>query len=143
MEDSTATGDKDEAHEEQRENAAPEVTEPINRVFGPTADAAERVLTFAVESLDMLKSVTQIFGDSVEKAEAYVFAPVSVLYFAHSCFPSLQLDRATPCGRLRSSTPPTRSIFFFFEFCAHSSRQCRNEETQSRYSRRRRSGRRE
>lgn len=36
----------------------------------PTEDAAERVLTFAVESLDMLKSVTQIFGDSVEKAEA-------------------------------------------------------------------------
>lgn len=39
----------------------------------PTEDAAERVLTFAVESLDMLRSVTQIFGESVEKAEAFVF----------------------------------------------------------------------
>lgn len=39
-----------------------------------TEDAAERVLTFAVESLDMLRSVTQIFGDSVEKAEACVVA---------------------------------------------------------------------
>lgn len=41
-----------------------------NVVLRPTEEAAERVLTFAVESLDMLKSVTQIFGDSVEKAEA-------------------------------------------------------------------------
>ena len=41
-----------------------------NPALRPTEDAAERVLTFAVESLDMLKSVTQIFGDSVEKAEA-------------------------------------------------------------------------
>ncbi|KAL8276158.1 hypothetical protein RQP46_011452 [Phenoliferia psychrophenolica] len=38
----------------------------------PTEDAAERVLTFAVESLDMLKSVTQIFGESVEKAESWI-----------------------------------------------------------------------
>lgn len=39
-----------------------------------TEDAAERVLTFAVESLDMLRSVTQIFGESVEKAEAFVLS---------------------------------------------------------------------
>jgi hypothetical protein len=38
----------------------------------PTEDAAERVLTFAVESLDMLKSVCGVFGDSVEKAEAWI-----------------------------------------------------------------------
>lgn len=44
-----------------------------NAVLRPTEEAAERVLTFAVESLDMLKSVTSIFGDSVEKAEACVF----------------------------------------------------------------------
>lgn len=43
-----------------------------NPVLAPTEDAAERVLTFAVESLEMLKSVTQIFGDSVEKAEAWI-----------------------------------------------------------------------
>lgn len=46
-----------------------------NPALRPTEDAAERVLTFAVESLEMLKSVTQIFGDSVEKAEAYVSLP--------------------------------------------------------------------
>ena len=45
----------------------------------PTEDAAERVLTFAVESLDMLKSVTQIFGESVEKAESCVSSSVSPL----------------------------------------------------------------
>lgn len=38
-------------------------------VLGRTEEAAERVLTFAVESLDMLKSVTSIFGESVQKAE--------------------------------------------------------------------------
>lgn len=38
--------------------------------FSPTEDAADRVLTFAVESLDMLRSVTSIFGESIEKAEA-------------------------------------------------------------------------
>lgn len=37
--------------------------------LGPTEDAAERVLTFAVESLDMLRSVTGIFGESIQRAE--------------------------------------------------------------------------
>lgn len=46
-----------------------------NPALRPTEDAAERVLTFAVESLDMLRSVTSIFGDSVEKAEACVSLP--------------------------------------------------------------------
>lgn len=41
-------------------------------VRSTTQEAAERVLTFAVESLDMLKGVTQIFGESVDRAEAYV-----------------------------------------------------------------------
>lgn len=40
--------------------------------LSPTEDAADRVLTFAVESLDMLRAVTGIFGESIEKAEAYV-----------------------------------------------------------------------
>lgn len=53
-----------------------------NTVLRPTEEAAERVLTFAVESLDMLKSVTQIFGDSVEKAEAYVLLP----HLRSSCY---------------------------------------------------------
>lgn len=44
-------------------------TEQRSAVLGRTEDAADRVLTFAVESLDMLKSVTNIFGESVQKAE--------------------------------------------------------------------------
>ncbi|GAA5985186.1 hypothetical protein JCM5350_004263 [Sporobolomyces pararoseus] len=40
--------------------------------LGPTEEAADRVLTFAVESLDMLRSVASIFGESVEKAEAWI-----------------------------------------------------------------------
>lgn len=47
-------------------------TSATNPALGPTEDAAERVLTFAVESLEMLKGVTTIFGESVEKAEASV-----------------------------------------------------------------------
>lgn len=66
MEDPTAPAT------EASEREAPESTGRTNPALRPTEDAAERVLTFAVESLDMLKSVTQIFGDSVEKAEAYV-----------------------------------------------------------------------
>ncbi|KAM0793366.1 hypothetical protein ACM66B_000821 [Microbotryomycetes sp. NB124-2] len=38
----------------------------------PTEDAAERVLSFAVESLDMLRSVTSIFGESIQKAEDWI-----------------------------------------------------------------------
>jgi len=37
-----------------------------------THTAAERTLTFAVESLDMLRGVLGIFNDSVERADAYV-----------------------------------------------------------------------
>lgn len=45
-------------------------TEATDPALRPTEEGAERVLTFAVESLDMLRSVAQIFGESVEKAEA-------------------------------------------------------------------------
>lgn len=68
-------GDSSIEHREYTEVevvAAAAPTPLLNSVLRPTEDAAERVLTFAVESLDMLKSVTQIFGESVEKAEAYV-----------------------------------------------------------------------
>jgi hypothetical protein len=37
-----------------------------------TERAADRILTFAVESLDMLKSITAIFSESVERADASV-----------------------------------------------------------------------
>jgi len=59
---------------EQASTSAASPSSATNPALGPTEDAAERVLTFAVESLEMLKSVTQIFGDSVEKAEAYVLS---------------------------------------------------------------------
>jgi transcriptional repressor OPI1 len=51
--------------------------EQRSQVLGKTEDAADRVLTFAVESLDMLKSVTNIFGESVQKAEEYVVVSLS------------------------------------------------------------------
>lgn len=64
-------------------------------VVGQTQEAAERVLAFAVESLDMLRGVTQIFGDSVEKAEACVLVlsfPVDLLtYVPHSWLERLRL----------------------------------------------------
>jgi hypothetical protein len=40
-----------------------------NALLAPTEDAAERVLTFAVEGLDTLRAVTSIFGESIQKAE--------------------------------------------------------------------------
>ncbi|KAI8443215.1 transcription factor Opi1-domain-containing protein [Phakopsora pachyrhizi] len=39
---------------------------------GTTEVAADRVLTFAVESLDMLKSLTGIFSESVDRADAWI-----------------------------------------------------------------------
>ncbi|EFP83677.2 uncharacterized protein PGTG_09390 [Puccinia graminis f. sp. tritici CRL 75-36-700-3] len=48
---------------------------PVDRISNPktaTLLAAGRVLTFAVESLDMLKSITAIFSESVERADAWV-----------------------------------------------------------------------
>ncbi|GAA6023673.1 hypothetical protein JCM11491_005268 [Sporobolomyces phaffii] len=47
-------------------------SEAARAALGPTEEAADRVLTFAVESLDMLRSVANIFGESVEKAEAWI-----------------------------------------------------------------------
>lgn len=41
-----------------------------NSVTSPTQNAAERTLTFAVESLDMLRGVLGIFTDSVDRADA-------------------------------------------------------------------------
>ncbi|GAA5846759.1 hypothetical protein JCM9279_004429 [Rhodotorula babjevae] len=38
----------------------------------PTEEAADRILTFALESLDMLRSVTGIFSESVERAETWI-----------------------------------------------------------------------
>ena len=46
--------------------------QPMSALTAQTQEAAERVLSFAVESLDMLRGVTHIFGDSVERAEAWV-----------------------------------------------------------------------
>jgi len=59
-------GDARTREERERDEAEAEA----RAALGPTEEAADRVLTFAVESLDMLRSVASIFGESVEKAEA-------------------------------------------------------------------------
>ena len=43
---------------------------PATEQPNTTHNAAERTLTFAVESLDMLRGVLGIFTDSVERADA-------------------------------------------------------------------------
>ncbi|KAM0755658.1 Opi1-domain-containing protein [Meredithblackwellia eburnea MCA 4105] len=72
---STPTGDRMEDRQSYFDGASSSGDTQQNgggtRGRGPE-DAAERVLSFAVESLDMLRSVTQIFGESVEKAEAWI-----------------------------------------------------------------------
>lgn len=45
---------------------------PPGSISGSTQNAAERTLTFAVESLDMLRGVLGIFNDSVDRADACV-----------------------------------------------------------------------
>ncbi|GAA5922760.1 transcriptional regulator OPI1 [Sporobolomyces koalae] len=63
---SASHSDRSQSREEQDRDAE------ARAALGPTEEAADRVLTFAVESLDMLKSVSSIFGESVEKAEAWI-----------------------------------------------------------------------
>lgn len=63
--------------------------------LSPTEDAADRVLTFAVESLDMLRAVTGIFGESIEKAEAFVLFPLSS-WLGASVLTGPVLSRARP-----------------------------------------------
>lgn len=38
------------------------------------AHAAQKILTLATESLDMLRAVTQVFKESLDKADAYVYS---------------------------------------------------------------------
>ncbi|GAA5856287.1 hypothetical protein JCM8547_000854 [Rhodosporidiobolus lusitaniae] len=68
--------------------------------LSPTEDAADRVLTFAVESLDMLRAVTSIFGESVEKAEAWIERLRIV---------GLDRQRQRQAGAAGSSFPPSSS----------------------------------
>ena len=56
--------------EGQAEGAGEEGGGALDPLLRPTEEAAARVLTFAAESLDMLKGVTQTFGDSISSAEA-------------------------------------------------------------------------
>lgn len=46
---------------------------------GAATNAAQKILTLATESLDMLRAVTNVFKDSLDKADAYVslFDPAS------------------------------------------------------------------
>lgn len=52
----------------------------------PMAHAAQKILTLATESLDMLRAVTQVFKESLDKADAYVFLYVFLIRFADSVF---------------------------------------------------------
>lgn len=56
---------------------APNGRPTAGRATHPTAiaatQAAQRILTLATESLDMVGGVTTVFKDSLEKAETYVF----------------------------------------------------------------------
>ncbi len=50
--------------------------EPVGGVRNgvvPMAHTAQKILTLATESLDMLRAVTQVFKESLDKADAYVF----------------------------------------------------------------------
>ncbi|WAR60556.1 hypothetical protein PtB15_9B495 [Puccinia triticina] len=60
--------------------SAPSAHPPLGRHSkNATLLAAGRVLTFAVESLDMLKALTAIFSESVERADASVSLSLSLL----------------------------------------------------------------
>jgi hypothetical protein len=41
--------------------------------------AAQRILTLATESLDMMRGVTGVVKDSLDRADAYVFFPFFLL----------------------------------------------------------------
>ncbi|GAA5957425.1 hypothetical protein JCM3765_001133 [Sporobolomyces pararoseus] len=65
-------GGEASASRTREERERDEAEAEARAALGPTEEAADRVLTFAVESLDMLRSVASIFGESVEKAEAWI-----------------------------------------------------------------------
>lgn len=58
------------SHENALSSEGPANIEATNLEDGVTQRAAERTLTFAVESLDMLRGLLGIFNDSVERADA-------------------------------------------------------------------------
>jgi len=66
----SGSGSASESERNREDREREEAEREVRAALGPTEDAADRVLTFAVESLDMLRSVASIFGESVEKAEA-------------------------------------------------------------------------
>lgn len=45
-------------------------------LVGTARGAAGRVMTLAVESLDMITGVAQVFGESLDRAESYVHHPL-------------------------------------------------------------------
>lgn len=48
---------------------------------GSAMIAAQRILTLATESLDMMRNVTGVVKDSLDRADAYVSIPSTVSYF--------------------------------------------------------------
>ncbi|CAG8524913.1 17289_t:CDS:2 [Acaulospora morrowiae] len=65
-----------------------------------TADYARRLLSLATESLDMLRRVGGIFGETVERAEAWVerLRAVGVASGGSSSMDDVQLDGMPPIG---------------------------------------------
>lgn len=56
-------------------------SQALHTTRGTTEIAADRVLSFAVEGLDMLKSVTGIFSESVDRADACVVLTSDCFFF--------------------------------------------------------------
>ena len=48
---------------------------------GTALMAAQRILALAMESLDMMRNVTGVIKDSLDRAEAYVSPPSLLLFF--------------------------------------------------------------
>ena len=53
----------------------------MRELAGTALVAAQRILALATESLDMMRNVTGVMKDSLDRAEAYVSLPLPYYYF--------------------------------------------------------------
>jgi hypothetical protein len=105
---SRVAGSSTEAENEDSPLPAVAPSRPIVRpTTGAVNQAAQRVLTLATESLDMMRSVTGVFKESLDRAEAYVkysfhslVSPPQIVYYVFY----KQLGRkAAYCGHTASA----------------------------------------
>ena len=74
---------------------------------GAAVLAAQRILTLATESLDMMRGVTGVMKDSLDRADAYVLVYLGVIPTADSC-----VDGSTVYARLEfRETNPWRNLY--------------------------------